>query len=214
MKYLFTLLAFCASYCATAQLRLDSVLSIDAVSLGSSYIILQSDSTYYLSGANCYETDIFYGKWYVNKDTLILAPAKDADWVIIKSISCNKRKNDSLIRIYVKDKRGNNVVTDKLQFFYSDNQKVDDYIISNDGYIDIPVNSVKEFTYHYYAFDEYVVKTIQVTDMDIEIIFNPHAYMLDRAVLQKTSTQVEKYIIKNDGLYDMNNPTVRYYQYR
>ncbi len=213
VKYLLTLFVFCTAYSAQAQLRLDSVLSLNIKSMGGSNLILQRDSIYYLSEFDCAQITVYSGTWHLNKDTLILMPATDTNWSVIKRISYIDRGNDTLLRIYVKDSYGHNIDTYNPWYFYYDNEMVYDNIISNDGYFSIPVNTVKEFTYSYYSFNKYVDKAVTVTDKDVEIIFNPPANMLYKTVLQKTFTHTEKYIIKKDGLYYIDNPIERAYVY-
>lgn len=213
VKYVFTLFVLCVCYCANAQLRLDSVLWIDAQIFGGSNMIIMSDGNYYYSWSNCSETNISFGRWHLNKDTLILNPATDTNWTLIKSISYKKRSNDSLMRIYVKDSYGHNIDVYNPHFFYYDNEEAYGKIRCNDGYIDIPVNSVKELLYSYYSFNKDIDKIVEVIDRDIEIVFNPHASMLNRRIFQVTSADTEKYIIKNDGLYYIYNPVKRLYKY-
>lgn len=213
VKYLLTLLVFCIAYCAQAQLRLDSVFWRDAQLLGGSNIIIQSDSNYYISWSNCYETEIAFGRWYIHKDTLILKAATDTNWTLIKSVSYKKRQQDSFVRISIKDTYGHGVEMFRERFLHYNNEKVYDGIITVDGYVDIPINAVIDVIFSYFAFSRYVLKTIPISDNDIEIVFNPCAEMLDRGILLTTTKTDEKYIIKKDGLYYIDNPIERAYVY-
>lgn len=205
MKYLLALFFSCSLYGSFAQLPIDSILHLDVNSLGGSMLYINSDSTYYISWSDCSSTDIAFGKWYVSKDTFIMKPATDTNWQVIRSFSYKPKVCNDTVYVSFIDNYGNPVNTNQLGFFDEKGNDIDEYNRYCGSELLVQSKKARYFYIYYYRFNKSAKEYIPILYNDIDVVFNPPSDMLDRGIEQVTTTAIKKYLIKSDGLYDLDN---------